>query len=113
MSLLIAILCCCLFACPCMAEEKTAVSKSEGPSLQAIERTVPKEPKYASGHPLYALYLFGPKAQTQVWAVLDKSLAELKYYDVLYFDRNANGDLTDPEDRILGEVYDPVVGRKG
>lgn len=50
-----------------------------------------KEPKYQK-EPRYALLVFGPKRETRVWMVLDGT--------TLYVDRNANGDLTEPDERI-------------
>jgi hypothetical protein len=58
-----------------------------------------KEPKYQS-EPRYALVVFGPKAQTRVWMVLDGP--------VLYVDLNANGDLTEPGERL--QRKDPKDG---
>lgn len=60
--------------------------------LTKIDRTIAKEPVYASKVPKYCLLVFGPEAKTRVWAVLDG--------DVLYVDRNANGDLTEPGERL-------------
>jgi hypothetical protein len=51
------------------------------------------------------LFVFDPQARFRVWAVLDKSKAELPYYDVLYLDKNGNGDLTEPGKRFVG-TYD-------
>jgi hypothetical protein len=51
-----------------------------------IERTIAKEPAYKTEAPKYCLVVFGPKAKTRVWLVLDG--------DTLYVDRHANGDLT-------------------
>lgn len=81
-----------------------AAAGAEPPNLSKVDRTINKEPAYVAKTPLYGLYLFGPQAQTRVWAVLDKSAADLDQYDVIYFDRNANGDLTDPGERIAGKV---------
>jgi hypothetical protein len=80
------------------------VTAAEAPDLSNIERRIAKEPVYKAEQPLYGLYVFGPEAKTQVWAVLDKSTADAADYDVLYFDRNADGDLTAPEKRIAGKV---------
>lgn len=73
---------------------------ADSPDLSRIERRIAKEPSY-KGKPLYGLYVFGPEAKTRVWAVLDKSDAVGERYDVLYFDRNADGDLTAADERIL------------
>lgn len=51
-----------------------------------IDRTIAKEPAYES-KPLYLLMVLGPEARTRVWLVLDG--------DLLYVDRNGNGDLTE------------------
>jgi hypothetical protein len=60
-----------------------------------VDRTIRKLPEL--GKPLYGLFLFGIDGETRVWAVLD---AGAKGYDVLYLDRNADGDLTGKEERI-------------
>jgi hypothetical protein len=66
--------------------------------LAKIDRSLRKGPAYESKQPQYCLLVFGPKAKTRVWVVLDG--------DVLYLDRNGNGDLTDPGERIAAqEVY--------
>lgn len=59
--------------------------------LTRIERTIAKEPAY-KGQPKYFLLVFGPEARTRVWLVLDG--------DVLYVDRNGNGDLTEPDEQL-------------
>ncbi len=66
-----------------------------------LERKIEKEPKYKV-QPLYALFVFGPEAKTRIWAVLDKSNTMYDFYDVLYFDRNGDGDLTQDGERIEG-----------
>jgi hypothetical protein len=66
--------------------------------LTKIDRSLRKEPTYESKQPQYCLLVFGLEAKTRVWVVLDG--------DVLYVDRNGNGDLTDPGERIAAqEVY--------
>src|SRR5437773_9207745 len=62
--------------------------------LTKIERKIAKEPKYLSAKPLYGLLVFGPKAETSAWFVIDKSGPSSAPYDVLYFDRAGHGDLT-------------------
>ncbi len=69
-----------------------------------IDRRIAKEPKY-NASPRYALFLFDPKGEFRVWAVLDKSKADAPHYDVLYFDMNGNGDLTEEGERFTG-AYD-------
>jgi hypothetical protein len=63
----------------------TALS-AQGADLSKIERTIAKEPLYET-KPRYCLLAFGPQAKSLVWLVLDG--------DVLYVDRNGNGDLTE------------------
>ncbi|WP_442483928.1 hypothetical protein [Aeoliella sp. SH292] len=60
--------------------------------LAAIPRTIGREPEYRS-KPHYALVVFGENAEHRSWLVMDGT-------DVLYFDRDGDGDLTDPEDKV-------------
>jgi hypothetical protein len=61
--------------------------------LTKIARTINKQPIY-QGTPKYCLLVFGPEATTHIWLVLDG--------DVLYVDRNGNGDLTEKGERFVG-----------
>ena len=85
------------------------------PDLTKIDRKIRKQPKYASKRPLYGFLAFGPKATTCVAAVFDKSTPTSPEYDVLYFDRNANGDLTEANERIVGkpDVTESLVFNAG
>ncbi len=69
-----------------------------------VHRFIVREPRYVA-EPRYALFILDPQGAFRVWAVLDKSKADLPYYDVLYFDKNGNGDLTEPGKRFVGR-YD-------
>jgi hypothetical protein len=60
--------------------------------LSKIDRAIRKEPTYQSKSPKYCLLVFGPEAAARVWLVHDG--------DVLYVDRNGNGDLTENGERI-------------
>lgn len=77
----------------------------EGPYLDVdvstVDRRIAREPDYVST-PRYAMFVFGPRAEARMWAVLDRSEAALPYYDVLYFDLDGDGDLTDPGERFHG-----------
>jgi hypothetical protein len=55
--------------------------------LSMIDRRVAKEPTYPAA-PEYCLLVFGPSATERLWLVVAG--------DSVYFDRNGNGDLTDP-----------------
>src|SRR5215831_4657590 len=77
---------------------------ADSPDLKQVDRRAPKEPSYTSTRPLYGLLVFGPKAQARVWMVLDRSKPDAGSYDVLYVDLDADGDLTDPGERLVGQV---------
>lgn len=97
-----------------------ATPLTAGDPNKTVSREIGKQPSYRCKRPLYGLFVIGNK--TRVWAVLDKSRVGGKRYDVLYFDRNADGDLTAKDERILagkaekgaplefgiGEFTDPV-----
>src|SRR5262245_10016704 len=101
-----------------------ATQAADVPDLTKVDRHIAKEPAYKSKEPLYGLYVFGPDARTRVWAVFDKSKPDAKHYDILYFDRNADGDLTAADERIegqgsggdmtfpIGSFTDPITGQK-
>ncbi|HEY8747850.1 MAG TPA: hypothetical protein VIM11_07740 [Tepidisphaeraceae bacterium] len=63
--------------------------------LTKIDRSLVKEPKYNT-EPYYALLVFGPNAEKRVWLVVDG--------DVLYVDRNSNGDLTEANERVALDI---------
>ena len=90
-----------------------------------VRPPIAKEPAYAASEPLYCLLVFGSKAPTKVWAVLDKSQADGKHYDVVFVDLDADGDLTDEGERFtatpnpygeshfkLADFADPTTGDK-
>ena len=60
--------------------------------LEAARRPPTREPAYL-GQPQYALLVFGRDARTAVWIVRDGKF--------LYIDRNGDGDLTAPEERVV------------
>src|SRR5262249_1126749 len=59
--------------------------------LAHIDRKIAKEPHYQN-KPKYALAVFGPQEQLRVWLVSDGN--------VLYVDKNGNGDLTEAAERF-------------
>jgi hypothetical protein len=70
--------------------------------LTKVDRTIKKEPAY-TGKPKYCLLVFGPEANTRVWLVLDvvsKPWEPDGSKNALYVDRNGNGDLTEPGERV-------------
>jgi hypothetical protein len=65
--------------------------------LSKVDRTIHKEPAYRS-RPRYCLLVFGPQAKSRVWLVQDG--------DTLYVDRNGNGDLTEPGEKVAADKGD-------
>lgn len=74
----------------------TALAPPAAIDLSQIDRSIAKEPAYQTKLPKYCLLVVGPEAKTRVWLVLDGN--------DLYIDRNGNGDLTEPGERLSGEV---------
>jgi hypothetical protein len=82
------------FLLPISVRADVGVASRGAPTdLTRIKRSIGKEPPYESRSPQYCLLVFGSEAKVRVWLVLDG--------DVLYLDRNGNGDLTDPGERIV------------
>jgi hypothetical protein len=73
-----------------------------GPDLIKIDRTILKEPSYRTKSPKYCLLVFGLKAKTRVWLVLDG--------DLLYVDRDGDGDLTGAGERVEVPEFKPGDG---
>jgi hypothetical protein len=69
-----------------------------------VDRSIAREPRYIA-EPRYALFVMDPAGEFRTWAVLDKSDIALPHYDVVYFDKDGDGDLTDPGERFVGK-YD-------
>lgn len=75
-----------------------------------VDRRIGRLPALQSKAPRYGLFLFGKQGEKRVWAVVDG--------DVLYLDRNADGDLTGATERIagkdgsfeIGDFEDPATG---
>jgi hypothetical protein len=65
---------------------------SPAADLTAIDRTIVREPACAGKSSRYALLVLGPAAKDRIWLVKDSA--------ALYVDRNGNGDLTDPGEKI-------------
>ena len=60
--------------------------------LAKVDRSIARLPQFKTATPEYCLLVFGPEADARVWLVRDG--------DVLYVDRNGNGDLTEPDERV-------------
>src|SRR5262245_36000407 len=95
------------FICALFMANIAAVTAAAA-DLIKIDRTIAKEPVYQN-KPKYWLLVFGPDAKTRVWLVIDG--------DVLYVDRNGNGDLTEKGERMAlmapeGEITEPDCGTK-
>ena len=59
-----------------------------------VDRSIGEEPKY-NGMPKYCLLTFGSDVKDRVWIVQDG--------ETLYVDKNGNGDLTDPGEKVERE----------
>ena len=68
--------------------------------LEKIPRKLVKEPAYRTS-PKYCLLVFGPEGKTRIWLVVDGN--------ILYVDRNGNGDLTEKDERVEGQ---PIYYRR-
>jgi len=66
-----------------------------------VPRKLGKTPLFQSQQPRFGIFLFGLNGETRVWAALDQKNAGGKHYDLLYLDRDADGDLDDEK---------PIVG---
>jgi len=73
-----------------------------------IDSSTIKEPAYQSTDPRYCVLTFGREGKTSVWLVFDSVPDPLRpgdAKDYLYVDRNGNGDLTDPDERVPAVVH--------
>jgi hypothetical protein len=70
--------------------------------LTKIDRSIAKEPVYQTKDPRYFLLVFGPKAETRIWIVLDGK--------TLYVDRNGSGDLTEPGKQVTSTGAAFLIG---
>jgi hypothetical protein len=77
------------------------ISEGRAVDLATIDRVIKQEPIYSSGSPRYCLLVFGPRAEGRAWLVRDG--------DVLYVDRNGNGDITEEGEKLAPFV--PAEGR--
>src|SRR5882724_5540093 len=73
-----------------------AIGTLAAADLGKVEGTLRKEPAYQTKTPKYGLLVFGPEAADRVWLVHDG--------DTLYVDRNGNGDLTEPGEKIKAKA---------
>ncbi|MEK7675714.1 MAG: hypothetical protein AAB676_07775 [Verrucomicrobiota bacterium] len=93
-----------LCGCLCLADG------SQGIDFSKARPGIAKQPSLVASQPLYGAFLFGTNGGRFVWAILDKSKKASLDYDVLYLDLNADGDLTQPDERF---VTQPVAPKKG
>jgi hypothetical protein len=69
-----------------------SASRLTAADLSKFDRIIAKEPAYTTKAPKYCLLVFGLDARDRVWLVQDG--------DALYADRNGNGDLTEPGEKV-------------
>src|SRR5262245_7919192 len=84
-----------------VAAQATALAAEEPRS----DRSLGEQPTYQTKAPGYALLSFGEGKADRVWLVWDGN--------TLYVDRIANGDLTDPADRIAAQPQSPGSAADG
>jgi hypothetical protein len=78
---------------PCAAAALLLVFTSAlAADLTKVERKIDREPAY-QGKPKYCLLVFGHDTAHKVWLVHDGN--------TIYVDRNGNGDLTEPTERVM------------
>lgn len=75
--------------------------KSPGLDFSKVDRTIKKQPAYVD-KPQYALLLLGPEGKTRIWMALDKSKAGAGDHDVLYIDRDGDGELGEAGEQVSG-----------
>ncbi len=63
-----------------------------------VKRSLAKEPKYKSKNPRYTIFVLGDDNKSVMTVVWDESKGDGTGHDLLYADRNQNGDLTDDGD---------------
>ena len=100
---------------------QSAPSSPRPIDFAALDRSIGKAPKLTADA-CYGLFLFGTNGEKRVFAILDSSdaTASPRQYDVLYLDRNANGDLTEDGETFragakagvfeIGDFTDPGTG---
>ncbi|HTF89202.1 MAG TPA: hypothetical protein VK843_12385 [Planctomycetota bacterium] len=77
---------------------------AQAPAPVARDREIGKQPAYTS-EPLYGLFVLNEAKNIRSWAVFDKSSKGSPYYDVLYFDCDSDGDLTEAGERFAGNFH--------
>ena len=68
-----------------------------------VDRKIVSQPKYLAA-PRYALLLLGPEGTTKIWMAMDKSKAGQEHYDVLYVDRDGDGNLGEEGERVTAPL---------
>ena len=91
-----------LFVLAALALAQEKVPQPRPIDFNKVERKIQKLPQLLA--PRYGLFLFGFNGEKKVWAVVDKSSKHAKTHDLLYLDKNADGDLTQKGERFEGEV---------
>jgi hypothetical protein len=76
---------------------------ADNPVLRNVDRRIQKQPEYHAKRPLYELFVVGQAAQKRIWMVLDHSKPTVERYDLMYVDLNADGDLTEPTELVVGQ----------
>src|SRR5262249_53623687 len=88
---------------PAMVFLAVGAAPASAADLAKIDRTISKEPAYKN-KPKYCLVVFGTEAKTRIWLVQDG--------DVLYVDRNGNGDLTEKDELLRPDEPQDKIARE-
>lgn len=64
-----------------------------------VDRKIARQPKFVA-EPRYAMLLLGD-GKARIWMALDKTAGDAAHYNVLHFDRDADGNLGEEGERIV------------
>jgi len=67
-----------------------------------VPRDLKKAPDLKSAKPQYVLFALGAEGSKVLTVVFDESGGTGKGYDTVYFDKNLNGDLSEPDEKAAG-----------
>ena len=97
-----------LFVGVAAAQAPTATKEEPRPiDFSAVPRTIAKAPA-VSPDARYGLFLFGPNGEKRVWLILDRSesMGKQPGFDLLYLDRDADGDITEAGETVVAKPPD-------
>jgi len=87
------------------------IDKVAPPDLSWVPRALKKQPAYKSAKVRYCIWVLGDGRKSVMTLAWDESGGTGSGYDTLYADRNFNGDLTEPRERVFWK--NPAKGQRG